>query len=98
MGHELRNETQEASAKSDRGAAASRHQVMARGQRLRLLGGCIVKRKDKKPTHKRCRNCGEWFQLPPYARPTHRFCTVSCARQHQNAQPKWKKAHSKRMK
>src|SRR6516165_6107420 len=31
----------------------------------------------EKPTHKECRQCGEWFELPPYAPPKRRFCSVS---------------------
>jgi hypothetical protein len=52
----------------------------------------------KRPTHKKCRQCGEWFMLGKYERLTRKFCTYSCASTHRNAQPKWKKRQSKLMK
>jgi hypothetical protein len=51
-----------------------------------------------KPTHKQCRQCGEWFTLKPYARPTQKFCTVSCAAIYRTSQPKWRKAQSAKVK
>lgn len=51
-----------------------------------------------KPTHKQCRQCGEWFTLKPRANRRQKFCTVSCSSKYRNAQPKWKKAQSRRMK
>ena len=51
-----------------------------------------------KPTHKKCRGCGEWFSLGKYERPTRKFCSVSCFATWRNAQPKWKKAHSEKIK
>jgi hypothetical protein len=53
--------------------------------------------KDK-PTHKKCRGCGEWFSLGKYERPTRKFCSVSCFATWRNAQPKWKTAHSGKIK
>jgi len=52
----------------------------------------------EKPTHKECRQCGEWFELPPYAPPKRRFCSVSCWAKWRNSQPKWRKAQSERAK
>jgi hypothetical protein len=57
-----------------------------------------VRGKKNKPIHKQCRQCGEWFTLDPRANRRQKFCTVSCAATWRGAQPKWKKAHSKRMK
>jgi len=54
--------------------------------------------KTTRPTHKKCRGCGEWFSLKKYARPTQRFCSVSCFASWRNAQPKWRKAHSEKIK
>ena len=51
-----------------------------------------------KPTHKKCRQCGEWFELPAYAKPTQRFCTLSCSAEWRTNTPEFKKAQSERSK
>lgn len=52
----------------------------------------------KSPVHKQCRQCGEWFTLKPYARPTQKFCTVSCSAIWRTSQPKWRREQSRKMK
>jgi hypothetical protein len=53
--------------------------------------------KDK-PTHKQCRNCGEWFALRRNASPTQRFCSTGCSATYRTSKPKWRKAHSEKIK
>lgn len=45
--------------------------------------------------HRRCRQCKEWFMVKGYKQ---KFCTLSCSAQYRNAQPAWRKAHSKKIK
>jgi hypothetical protein len=57
-----------------------------------------MNRAAARPTHKQCRQCGEWFTLKRRANRRQKFCTLSCAATWRGAQPKWKKAHSKKVK
>ena len=52
----------------------------------------------QRPTHKKCRHCGEWFSFSKRARLTQKFCSLSCSSSFRNAQPKWKKAQSQKIK
>jgi hypothetical protein len=51
-------------------------------------------KKPPKPTHKECRQCHQWFELPRYSRPTRRFCSLSCAATFRMNQLKNRKAQS----
>ena len=57
-----------------------------------------MKQLKGRPTHKQCRQCKEWFELPAYAKPTHRFCSQSCAAKFRTSKPEFKKAQSERSK
>lgn len=51
---------------------------------------------------KQCKQCKEWFTPKEWAKyPPHnkqKFCSLSCAAIHRNANPKWRKQHSERLK
>jgi hypothetical protein len=53
----------------------------------------------KKPVlQRKCRQCGQWFSKKRLASKTQKFCTVGCAAAHRGADPRWRKAHSERLK
>jgi hypothetical protein len=52
----------------------------------------------ERPTHKKCKQCKEWFNLRKRARLTQKFCCLSCACTYRNADPKWRAAQSKKVK
>lgn len=57
-----------------------------------------MRRMSERPTHKKCKQCGEWFNLHKRARLTQKFCCLSCASLHRTSDPKWRVAHSKKIK
>lgn len=57
-----------------------------------------MKKNKNRPTHKECRQCGEWYSLSKRAKPTQRFCSTGCAAAHRAADPKWRRGQSLRMK
>ena len=52
----------------------------------------------QRPTHKKCRHCGEWFSFSKRAPLKRKFCSMSCASSYRNAQPKWKAEQSRKIK
>jgi hypothetical protein len=77
---------------------ASYDQPMVRTEAMKQPMKRTMTTKREKPTHKQCRQCGEWFKLRRYASPTQRFCTVGCWTAWRNAQPEWRKAQSAKIK
>jgi hypothetical protein len=57
-----------------------------------------IKLTKKRPTHKKCKQCGEWFSLSKRANLRQKFCSYSCAAKHRCADPRWRRQHSQRMK
>ena len=56
------------------------------------------KRRRKRPEFKQCRQCKEWYSPRPRAQPWQRFCSVSCAAKHRQAQPRRRAEQSRRAK
>jgi len=52
----------------------------------------------ERPTHKKCRQCGEWFNLSKRASLKQKFCCGSCAATYRTSDPKWRKAQSEKIK
>jgi hypothetical protein len=52
----------------------------------------------ERPTHKKCRQCGEWFSFSKRAHLKQKFCSLGCSATYRNASPKWRKAQSRKIK